>query len=61
MSIYSNKEIFMKKFPKDFIWGTATSAYQVEGAWEKETDPEEELLLVSAGDPGKRIAGVKFN
>lgn len=51
----------MKKFPKDFIWGTATSAYQVEGAWEKETDPEEELLLVSAGDPGKRIAGVKFD
>lgn len=22
----------MKKFPKDFIWGTATSAYQIEGA-----------------------------
>ena len=22
----------MKKFPKDFIWGTATSSYQIEGA-----------------------------
>ncbi len=21
------------KFPKDFIWGTATSSYQIEGAW----------------------------
>lgn len=23
-------------FPKEFVWGTATSAYQVEGAWDKE-------------------------
>lgn len=23
-------------FPKDFVWGTATSAYQVEGAWNKD-------------------------
>ena len=22
----------MKKFPKDFVWGTATSSYQIEGA-----------------------------
>ena len=22
----------MKKFPEDFIWGTATSSYQIEGA-----------------------------
>ena len=26
----------MKKFPNDFIWGTATSAYQIEGASEKD-------------------------
>jgi len=22
-----------KKFPKDFVWGAATAAYQIEGAW----------------------------
>src|SRR5690606_13530707 len=21
------------KFPKDFVWGSATSSYQIEGAW----------------------------
>jgi beta-glucosidase len=24
---------FMKKFPTDFVWGAATSSYQIEGAW----------------------------
>lgn len=24
----------MKKFPADFLWGSATSAYQIEGAWQ---------------------------
>jgi beta-glucosidase len=24
------------KFPKDFLWGTATAAYQVEGAWNED-------------------------
>jgi beta-glucosidase/6-phospho-beta-glucosidase/beta-galactosidase len=23
----------MKKFPADFVWGAATSSYQIEGAW----------------------------
>mgnify|MGYP001046164264 FL=1 len=26
----------MKQFPKDFTWGSATSAYQIEGAHDKE-------------------------
>ena len=25
-----------KKFPKDFIWGGATSSYQIEGAWNED-------------------------
>ena len=26
----------MKKFPADFVWGTATSSYQIEGAWNED-------------------------
>lgn len=26
----------MLKFPKDFIWGTSTSAYQIEGGWNQD-------------------------
>ena len=25
-----------KNFPKDFLWGTATASYQVEGAFDKD-------------------------
>jgi beta-glucosidase len=31
--VVSSEEITSARFPKDFLWGTATSAYQVEGAW----------------------------
>ena len=26
----------LKPFPKSFFWGASTSAYQVEGAWDKD-------------------------
>ena len=26
----------MQEFPKNFVWGTSTSAYQIEGAWNKD-------------------------
>jgi len=29
-------EFYYGSFPKDFAWGTATAAYQVEGAWNED-------------------------
>lgn len=26
----------LKPFPKDFLWGSASAAYQVEGAWDED-------------------------
>ena len=26
----------MLTFPKDFLWGTATASYQIEGAWNED-------------------------
>jgi beta-glucosidase len=25
-----------REFPKDFLWGTATASYQIEGAWNED-------------------------
>ena len=31
----------LKPFPKDFLWGASTSAYQVEGAYNEDGIPNE--------------------
>ena len=31
--LVAEEELLYDQFPKDFIWGVASSAYQVEGGW----------------------------
>ncbi|MHA1915658.1 MAG: GH1 family beta-glucosidase [Promethearchaeota archaeon] len=40
------------EFPKDFLWGTATASYQIEGAWNKDFKGESVWDMVSH-TPGK--------
>src|SRR5690625_1925626 len=46
----------MKTFPDEFIWGSATSAYQIEGAW-KEAGKGLSIWDVFAHTPGKISGG----
>lgn len=44
------------RFPPDFLWGTATSAYQIEGAWE-EDGRGPSIWDVFAHTPGRVVNG----
>src|SRR5690625_8021837 len=46
----------MKTFPDECIWGSATSAYQIEGAW-KEAGKGLSIWDVFAHTPGKISGG----
>ena len=41
-------------FPKDFLWGSASAAYQIEGAWNEDGKWSIQLGSVRK-DPGKNI------
>ena len=30
------EHLHLKPFPKDFLWGASSSAYQCEGAWDED-------------------------
>ena len=54
--IYSNEtEVYIMKFPHDFLFGAASASYQVEGAW------NEDGKGVTNWDVFSKIPGKTYN
>ena len=51
-----DSEIAAARFPDGFLWGTATAAYQVEGAW-REDGKEASIWDIFTHSPGKVKGG----
>jgi len=53
----------IKKFPKDFLWGASTSAYQVEGAWEADgkSPTVQDVKEIPTGTADFKIASDHYN
>ncbi|CAI9761182.1 unnamed protein product [Fraxinus pennsylvanica] len=57
MGIHSQNKILRSDFPKDFIFGSATSAYQVEGAWATGGKGQSNWDVFTQRTPGKIEGG----
>lgn len=44
-SLYADEALLYDKFPDGFIWASATSAYQIEGAWDADGSIETVLYV----------------
>ena len=53
---YSSNDVARADFPDDFVWGVATSSYQIEGAT-KEDGRGESIWDTFAGTPGRVVDG----
>ncbi|XP_022873098.1 beta-glucosidase-like isoform X1 [Olea europaea var. sylvestris] len=57
VGLYTQAKILRSDFPKDFIFGSATSAYQVEGAWATGGKGQSNWDVFTLRTPGKIEGG----